>query len=145
MTKKIPISAFKNAYNLEHYDRINFVFPSGLKDVYKASASAVGLSVNSYIQHCIETFEALKPSLYIITDTIKSCLFETSAPVDFVKNIVAIIKNDTENGSDTDIEKLFADAHYYFRMIADTGIDHCEADTIKKFRDRATIFDLWEN
>lgn len=42
-------TAYKNRFNEEHYDRINFSLPKGFKDKVKACAVQNGVSVNEYL------------------------------------------------------------------------------------------------
>ena len=41
-------TAYKNQFNKEHYERINFSVPKGTKQVIKDLASTKGLSMNKY-------------------------------------------------------------------------------------------------
>lgn len=44
---------YNNAYNLEHYDRINLVLPKGSKERIKVHADAHGEKVNAFILRAI--------------------------------------------------------------------------------------------
>ncbi len=39
---------YKNRFNAEHYERINFSVPKGMKDVIKDLAAEKGMSMNKY-------------------------------------------------------------------------------------------------
>ena len=39
---------YKNQFNAEHYERINFSVPKGMKEVIKNLASDKGMSMNKY-------------------------------------------------------------------------------------------------
>ncbi len=41
-------TAYKNKFNEEHYERINFSVPKGMKQVIKDLASEKGMSMNKY-------------------------------------------------------------------------------------------------
>ena len=41
-------TAYKNQFNSEHYDRINFSVPKGMKQIIKDLAAEKGLSMNKY-------------------------------------------------------------------------------------------------
>jgi hypothetical protein len=58
MRTKKPDSTFnnttyKNAYNKEHYARINLILAPALRDELKQAATAAGVSVNAYIAEAI--------------------------------------------------------------------------------------------
>ena len=42
-------TAYKNQHSREHYDRIYLTIPKGEKDRIKATAAALGMSVNEYL------------------------------------------------------------------------------------------------
>lgn len=46
-------TTYKNKYNLEKYDRINFTVNKGDKEKIKERADALGMSINSYIRNLI--------------------------------------------------------------------------------------------
>ena len=46
-------TTYKNKYNLEKYDRINFTVNKGDKEKIKERAEALGMSINSYIRSLI--------------------------------------------------------------------------------------------
>lgn len=46
-------TAYKNAFNAEHYDRIVLAVPKGMKDVYKARAAEKGMTLSAYIVDCL--------------------------------------------------------------------------------------------
>ena len=46
-------TTYKNKYNLEKYDRINFTVNKGDKEKIKERADALGMSINSYIRSLI--------------------------------------------------------------------------------------------
>ena len=47
-------TAYKNKYNLENYDRINFTVNKGEKEIIKERAEALGMSINAYINSLIK-------------------------------------------------------------------------------------------
>lgn len=47
-------SAYRNNWIAEKLDRINLTMPKGKKEVVKASADKLGLSVNAYINLAID-------------------------------------------------------------------------------------------
>ena len=47
-----------NQYNKDNYDRIYLMVPKGQKEIIKAKAKAVGLSINEYINRLIEKEDA---------------------------------------------------------------------------------------
>lgn len=44
---------YKNNFYKEHYERIPFVVPKGMKEIIKSLASDKGMSVNSYLQDLV--------------------------------------------------------------------------------------------
>ena len=44
---------YKNQFNKDHYERINFSVPKGMKDIIKDLASDKGMSMNKYFLHLI--------------------------------------------------------------------------------------------
>lgn len=44
----------QNKYIAKAYDRVNLTMPKGKKDLVQAQATAMGLSVNSYINAAID-------------------------------------------------------------------------------------------
>lgn len=40
-------TAYKNQFNADHYERINFSVPKGMKDIIKTLAADKGMSVNA--------------------------------------------------------------------------------------------------
>ena len=46
-------TAYKNQFNAEHYERINFSVPKGMKQVIKDLAADKGMSMNRYFLHLI--------------------------------------------------------------------------------------------
>ena len=47
-------NAYRNQYNAENYDRVNFTMPKGIKSRIKEAAQASGKSVNAYILEAVE-------------------------------------------------------------------------------------------
>lgn len=130
----------KNCYNDTHYDRINFMFPVGLKDKYKASASARNMSVNTFIQKSIECYSKLDIRKYIIYDTYgEGVLFESSAPSEFIERVCEAIN---ENGKGTDIEQIFISAGYYYNLLHDTALDNILLHDLLADNQDAMKFDL---
>ena len=41
-------TAYKNQFNADHYERINFSVPKGMKDIIKTLAADKGMSMNKY-------------------------------------------------------------------------------------------------
>lgn len=41
-------TAYKNQFNANHYERINFSVPKGMKDIIKTLAADKGMSMNKY-------------------------------------------------------------------------------------------------
>lgn len=46
-------SAYKNQFNADHYERINFSVPKGMKSVIKGLAADKGMSMNKYFLYLI--------------------------------------------------------------------------------------------
>ena len=46
-------TAYKNQFNADHYERINFSVPKGMKDIIKTLAADKGMSVNAYLQDLV--------------------------------------------------------------------------------------------
>lgn len=46
-------TAYKNQFNADHYERINFSVPKGMKQVIKDLAADKGMSMNRYFLHLI--------------------------------------------------------------------------------------------
>ena len=46
-------TAYKNKYNTEKYDRINFTVNKGDKEKIKERADSLGISINAYIRDLI--------------------------------------------------------------------------------------------
>lgn len=46
-------TAYKNQFNKEHYERINFSIPKGMKQVIKDLASEKKMSMNQYFLHLV--------------------------------------------------------------------------------------------
>lgn len=44
---------YKNKFNAEHYERINFSVPKGMKQIIKDLASDKGMSINAYLQDLV--------------------------------------------------------------------------------------------
>lgn len=44
---------YKNDFNKEHYERINFSVPKGMKDVIKRLAQSQGMSMNKYFLYLV--------------------------------------------------------------------------------------------
>lgn len=44
---------YKNQFNKDHYERINFSVPKGMKGIIKDLASDKGLSMNKYFLHLV--------------------------------------------------------------------------------------------
>ena len=44
---------YKNRFNQDHYERINFSVPKGTKQVIKELAEAKGMSMNKYFLHLV--------------------------------------------------------------------------------------------
>ena len=58
MGKEFDPVKYKNDFNKETYDRISLLVPKGRKEVIKAKATSMGLSMNEFISLAIE--EAMK-------------------------------------------------------------------------------------
>lgn len=52
-TKTHTRTEVKNRYNRKHYDRMSFVVPAGSRELIKARAEELGISVNEYIRQLI--------------------------------------------------------------------------------------------
>lgn len=52
-TKTQTSTEVKNRYNRKHYDRMSFVVPAGSRELIKARAEELGVSVNEYIRQLI--------------------------------------------------------------------------------------------
>lgn len=46
-------TAYKNQFNADHYERINFSVPKGMKSVIKGLAADKGMSMNKYFLYLI--------------------------------------------------------------------------------------------
>lgn len=46
-------TAYKNQFNADHYERINFSVPKGMKSVIKGLAADKGMSMNKYFIYLI--------------------------------------------------------------------------------------------
>lgn len=46
-------NAYKNQFNADHYERINFSVPKGMKSVIKGLAADKGMSMNKYFLYLI--------------------------------------------------------------------------------------------
>lgn len=46
-------TAYKNQFNADHYERINFSVPKGMKSVIKGLATDKGMSMNKYFLYLI--------------------------------------------------------------------------------------------
>ena len=46
-------TAYKNQFNADHYERINFSVPKGMKDIIKTLAADKEMSVNAYLQDLV--------------------------------------------------------------------------------------------
>lgn len=46
-------TTYKNQFNADHYERINFSVPKGMKQVIKDLAADKGMSMNRYFLHLI--------------------------------------------------------------------------------------------
>lgn len=46
-------TAYKNQFNADHYERINFSVPKGMKDIIKTLAADKGMSMNKYFLHLV--------------------------------------------------------------------------------------------
>ena len=46
-------TAYKNQFNADHYERINFSVPKGMKSVIKGLAANKGMSMNKYFLYLI--------------------------------------------------------------------------------------------
>ena len=44
---------YKQVFYADHYERIHFVVPKGMKDIIKNLASEKGLSINAYLQYLV--------------------------------------------------------------------------------------------
>ena len=47
---------YQNNYNKEKYDRITIMAPKGKKDIIKAAATDLGISVNEFINRAIDAY-----------------------------------------------------------------------------------------
>lgn len=52
-------TAYKSAYNKQHYERFTLTVPKGAKKVIEEAARAQGESLNAYIIHALEWHEDL--------------------------------------------------------------------------------------
>ncbi len=52
-------TAYKSAYNQQHYERFTLTVPKGAKKVLQEAAKARGESLNAYIIHSLEWHEGL--------------------------------------------------------------------------------------
>lgn len=46
-------TTYKNQFNKDHYERINFSVPKGMKQVIKDLAASKGMSMNKYFLHLV--------------------------------------------------------------------------------------------
>ena len=75
---------YKNAFNDEHYDRINFSVPKGIKQAIKEIASQNGLSMNKYFLELVKKDQAES--------------FSTMQLSERSINMILMIRGDTQNG-----------------------------------------------
>lgn len=88
---------YKNKFNAEHYERINFSVPKGMKQIIKDLASDKGMSMNKYF-------------LYLVNKD-QEGMFDNMQLAEKSKKKILTIKGNTHDGYDV-----------YFR---DGRIIHC--------------------
>ncbi len=88
-------TAYKNQFNAEHYERINFSVPVGMKQVIKDLASKKGMSMNKYFLHLVMKDQ--------------ECLFDNMQLAEKSREKILTIKGNTHDGYDVflKMEELF--------------------------------------
>lgn len=86
-------TAYKNQFNADHYERINFSVPKGMKDIIKTLAADKGMSVNAYLQDLVRKDQ--------------EGMFDTMQIADRNREQIAGIQGNMHDGYDV----IFKDGH----------------------------------
>ena len=85
--------AYKNQFNADHYERINFSVPKGMKYIIKTLAADKGMSVNAYLQDLVRKDQ--------------EGMFDTMQIADRNREQIAGIQGNMHDGYDV----IFKDGH----------------------------------